>query len=132
MLKSLRAGNFKSWRDTGEVCFAPLTAFFGANGSGKSSLLQILLLMKQTADSSDRMQVLNAGDRHAPANLGTFFDLLHRGALEAALSIDLAWYRYPVRQPGSCRFQCSIRSENGRPVLDQARYIQRFRRAQPR
>ena len=48
MLTTLRLENFKSWRDTGEVSFRPITGFFGANSSGKSSLLQSLLMMKQT------------------------------------------------------------------------------------
>ena len=32
--------------------FAPLTGFFGANNSGKTSILQLLLLLKQTTESS--------------------------------------------------------------------------------
>ncbi len=50
MLTGLRLTNFKSWDDTGQVRLAPLTIFFGRNGSGKSSLIQSLLLMKRTAN----------------------------------------------------------------------------------
>ena len=38
MITELSAQNFKSWQDTGELQFAPLTGFFGANSSGKSSI----------------------------------------------------------------------------------------------
>ena len=48
MLTGLRLRNFKSWDDTGPVRLAPLTIFFGRNSSGKSTLIQSLLLMKQT------------------------------------------------------------------------------------
>ena len=50
MITGLRAHNFKSWADTGKLQFAPLTGFFGANNSGKTSILQLLLLLKQTVD----------------------------------------------------------------------------------
>ena len=48
MITELSAQNFKSWQDTDALQFAPLTGFFGANNSGKTSILQILLLLKQT------------------------------------------------------------------------------------
>ena len=53
--------NFKSWRETGPVRLAPLTGFFGANSSGKSSLLQMLLLLKKTTESNDRNLPLETG-----------------------------------------------------------------------
>jgi predicted ATPase len=65
MLTGLRLTNFKSWDDTGQVRLAPLTIFFGRNSSGKSSLIQSLLLMKQTAESLDPRQVLQlGGEKH--------------------------------------------------------------------
>ncbi|MCW2933935.1 MAG: hypothetical protein JWM19_4897 [Actinomycetia bacterium] len=53
MLTGMRLTNFKSWDDTGLVRLAPLTVFFGRNSSGKSTLFQPSLLMKQTAESLD-------------------------------------------------------------------------------
>ena len=50
MITELRAQNFKSWQDTGAMRFAPLTGLFGANSSGKTSILQVLLMLKQTAE----------------------------------------------------------------------------------
>ena len=50
MITELRAHNFKSWQDTDTIGFAPLTGFFGANNSGKTSILQLLLLLKQTVE----------------------------------------------------------------------------------
>ena len=40
MITELRSQNFKSWQDTGTLQFAPLTGLFGANSSGKTSILQ--------------------------------------------------------------------------------------------
>jgi predicted ATPase len=90
MLTGLRLVNFKSWDDTGQVRLAPLTVFFGRNSSGKSSLIQSLLLMKQTAESLDPRQVLQLGGREPYADLGTYLDLVrdHDDRLEVGLSFD--------------------------------------------
>ena len=53
MITKLRLENFKSWKDTGDIALKPITGFFGPNSSGKTSLFQALLLMKQSADSLD-------------------------------------------------------------------------------
>lgn len=57
MIKNLRIQNFKGWKDTGVVRLSPLTVFFGANSSGKSSIGQFLMLLKQSMESSDRKAV---------------------------------------------------------------------------
>ena len=54
MLEHLRIRNFKGWKDTGPIHMAPITLFFGANSSGKSSIGQFLLMLKQTIESADR------------------------------------------------------------------------------
>lgn len=91
MLTKLVLEGFKSWRDSGQVSLAPITALFGPNSSGKSSMLQLLLLLKQTADSPDRSQVLNLGDDRTPVELGTFQDVLYKHDLAQKLSWELDW-----------------------------------------
>ena len=54
MITELRLQNFKSWQDTDKLQFAPLTGFFGANNSGKTSILQVPLLFKQTVENSSQ------------------------------------------------------------------------------
>jgi hypothetical protein len=77
MLNSLRVQNFKSWADTGDLRLAPITGLFGSNSSGKTSILQLLLLLKQTVESTDRAQVLDMGDDRSLVNLGTFREIVH-------------------------------------------------------
>ena len=48
MLTHLQLKNFKGWKDTTPIRMAPLTVFFGTNSSGKSSIEQFLLMLKQT------------------------------------------------------------------------------------
>ncbi len=92
MITQLRLQNFKSWRDTGLVRFAPMTALFGGNSSGKTSLLQMLLMLKQTVESSDRSLVLNLGDeRSSLVELGTYRDLLFEHDVRNGLTWQLEW-----------------------------------------
>lgn len=89
MFKQISMKNFKSWRDTGPVRMAPLTGFFGANSSGKSSLLQMLLLLKQTAESNDRNLVLKTGSiQEGYVNLGTAPEITFRDSKDMTLSIE--------------------------------------------
>ena len=53
MFKHLRIQNFKGWEDTGLIRMAPITLFFGANSSGKSSIGQFLMMLKQTVESPE-------------------------------------------------------------------------------
>jgi len=86
------AENFKSWQSTGEIDLAPVTGFFGTNSSGKSSLLQMLLLLKQTTASPDRRQVLNlGGDDRSPVSLGLIRDVLFDHDLERPLQLRFRW-----------------------------------------
>ncbi|MBF4376365.1 AAA family ATPase, partial [Vibrio anguillarum] len=45
MFKRIKLTNFKAWRESGDVDLAPVTLLLGENSTGKSSLLQSLLLM---------------------------------------------------------------------------------------
>lgn len=78
MLTNIAIEGFKAWRKTGHVRLAPLTAFFGTNSSGKTSLLQFILMLKQTAASADRSQVLELGGERSYVQLGTYEDILFK------------------------------------------------------
>ena len=56
MLNRLQLGNFKAWREA-DLRLGRVTALFGTNSAGKSSLLQFLLLLKQTRNATDRLGV---------------------------------------------------------------------------
>ena len=91
MLTRMRLENFKSWKDTGDIEFKPITGFFGSNSSGKTSLFQALLLMKQTVDSPDRRIVLHFGDEKTPVDLGDFESVIYGHDTEQTLKFSLGW-----------------------------------------
>ena len=98
MIKELQVKNFKSWQDTKRLNIAPLTGFFGTNSSGKTSILQLLLMMKQTVESTDRRRVLYTGDSNSIVDLGTFHDLIHSHNADLALQISVSWDLPKIRE----------------------------------
>ena len=66
-MNSIRVKNFKSVVDSKTFELRPLTVLAGVNSSGKSSLLQALLLLKQTMDSGS-LEVLKTTGPYVVAN----------------------------------------------------------------
>ena len=52
MFRRLKLTNFKCFKNV-ELCFTPLTLLCGLNGMGKSSVIQSLLVLRQSATSGD-------------------------------------------------------------------------------
>lgn len=65
MIDQRHRQNLNAWRASGAVQLAPVTMLLGSNSSGKSTLLQSLLLLKQTVASPDRTIHLNLGGDEA-------------------------------------------------------------------
>lgn len=99
MLTHLKLENFKIWRSTGPVRLAPITLLLGTNSSGKSSLIQSLLLIRQTVKGDDPNLDLNLGnpDTDDTVTLGQFKDVLcrHGAATESTratqVGIEFRW-----------------------------------------
>ena len=90
MLKHLEVENFKAWRKL-QMPLGKVTGLFGENSSGKSSVLQLLLLLKQTKNATDRGLVLDFGGPNELVNLGNYQALVHRKDLKADISWMLDW-----------------------------------------
>ena len=91
MIKSLRIKNFKCWNDTGEINLSPISLFLGSNSSGKSSIGQFLMLLKQSCVSSDRQTVLFLGDADSVVELGGPVDMLYKRDTNNLLSFNYKW-----------------------------------------
>lgn len=91
MFTKLRIKNFKAWTDTGEIRLAPLTVFFGTNSAGKSSIPQLLLLLKQTAASPDRQRALHLGDSRTLVDVGTYDDIVHKHEVSRPVEFTIGW-----------------------------------------
>lgn len=89
MIKFLRLNNFKCFANQA-IDFAPLTLLSGLNGMGKSSVLQALLLLRQSYHQGllPRTGLALNGDL---VNIGTARDAFYEDAEEEFVSFDLKW-----------------------------------------
>lgn len=102
---SFSLSNFKSFKKLDSIELKPLTLLCGINNSGKSSILQSLLLMKQSNFESSKL--IGEQDAKNPlvfnglyAKLGDWEDVIYRHAIEE--EIGFSWtsleeiYFYPT------------------------------------
>jgi hypothetical protein len=135
MLTQLSLSNFKSWKRIDKMRLAPITGLFGTNSSGKTSILQLLLMLKQTIESSDRAQVLEFGDEKSLTNLGSFRDAVYEHEKPGTMDFSLDWtLEEPIviKDPESktntlfttdrLAFECAV-SENGANRLTVSRLV---------
>ena len=105
MLKSLNLTNFKAWRSL-KMPLGRITGIFGTNSSGKSSLLQFLLLLKQTKNATDRGLVLDFGGPGELVNMGGYRDVVHGGDGDLYVEWTLNWNLHDelrIRDPSGRR-----------------------------
>lgn len=110
MFTQLRLTNFKAWRATGPIALKPVTMLLGTNSSGKSTLIQSLLLLKQTVQSPDRTVHLNLGGDEVNDlfNFGGFEDVLYQSAESPRqFSIGFDFLRQGDARINSGKFDCS-------------------------
>lgn len=91
MLRELRIRNFKCWKDTGSIRMAPITLLFGTNSSGKSSIGQFLMMLKQTVESSDRKAVFFPGGKNSAVHLGSYQEMVFHRDFKNNIGFDYEW-----------------------------------------
>ena len=72
MISKIHIKNFKALRDTGELEIKPITFLVGPNSSGKTSLIQAILALRQTVRSQDPHTPLILDDDYI--TLGSYRD----------------------------------------------------------
>jgi hypothetical protein len=89
MIRQIEFANLKAFRGKHRAELAPLTVIFGSNSAGKSTLIQALLLLKQTVESSDpeRPALVVRGSL---ADLGSIPGIIHGHDLERTLELGVA------------------------------------------
>ena len=91
MFKHLRIQNFKGWKDTGKIEMAPISLFFGANSSGKSSIGQFLMMLKQTVESPDRKAVFYPGGKNSAVQLGSYQEMVFNRNPSHKIAFEYRW-----------------------------------------
>ena len=91
MLKRLSIKNFKGWKDTGAIRMSPISLFFGANSSGKSSIGQFLMMLKQTVESPDRKAVFYPGGKNSAVQLGSYQEMVYHRDQKNKIAFEYQW-----------------------------------------
>ena len=89
MLTSLKLHNFKCFEDL-ELSLCNLNVFTGMNGAGKSTILQSLLLLAQSADSIENTGKIRLNGSFEELGVGS--DILYEKAVS-----DMMGKRSPIR-----------------------------------
>ncbi len=91
MLRRIALENFKSWRAL-DIELAPITLLFGANSSGKTAILQSLLMLKQTVASRDPNTHLNfGGGPRDYVDLGSYRDMVFGHDEDQPIGMNIRW-----------------------------------------
>jgi hypothetical protein len=88
MLTAIRVGNFKAFAETQLIPIRPLTLIYGANSSGKSSILHSLILARHAQETGD-LDVHLTSVGGTAVDLGGFKQYVHTGNHDHR--VELAW-----------------------------------------
>jgi hypothetical protein len=127
MISKLQLKNFKCWQDTGPIDMAPLTVLFGCNSSGKSSIGQFLMLLKQSAASADRGTVFLPGTDATPVDVGQPSDMLFGGDLDRTLGFEYRWTIGEVLD-----FEDASKAKGGKYSFDEIDFRGDYRLGEPK
>ena len=96
MIKSVRVGNFKAFEKTQNIPVRPLTLIYGANSSGKSSVLHSLILARHAQETGD-LDIHRTNIGGGAVDLGGFRQFIHRRdvrrRLEWSVELDASAFK---------------------------------------
>jgi len=98
-IKSFEVWNFKSIEYSGKIKFPKIAILIGHNSSGKSSIVQALLLMKQTFEAEEPSIPLVLNGPHI--QLGEFADFIHEKKISRPFAIKFIFEEYE-KPPYEC------------------------------
>ncbi|MGK7864556.1 AAA family ATPase [Falsiroseomonas sp. E2-1-a4] len=90
MLRTIRIENFKAFGEAQEIPVGPITLIYGPNSAGKSSIIQSLLLMRQSLQSVaiSESRLLFSGE---DVNLGNYTAALHGHNAENKMKLGFSF-----------------------------------------
>ena len=90
MLKEYQIENFKAFAGPVNIPIKPITLIFGANSSGKSSIFQSLLMLKQTLQEGkdSNISLLSRGNI---VDLGSFREFIHNHNVTRSFSFKMTF-----------------------------------------
>ena len=123
-LLAYQAQNYKPFVDTGWVDIQPLALFFGHNSSGKTALLSVLPMLRQTLEDPNP-EVPLVLSSETGIDLGVYEEVAHehRVSLEAPV-----WFNFKIRYDGPPHRHFDVQSSASLLVRVAINYNKRRRR----
>jgi hypothetical protein len=87
MFDQIKIENFKVFKNENAIRVAPITLIYGQNSSGKSSIIQTLLLLNQTIKNPDARQKFELSPKGENIDLGVPGSFLHKGNIKKPFQI---------------------------------------------
>jgi len=94
MLENITLENFKAFKSLNQLALRPVTILSGINSCGKSSILQSILLLKQTVESKNPNQTLLLNGRFV--HLGAFENVVYEKNLDNTIKFKFSFNVRPV------------------------------------
>lgn len=88
MLKEYQLKNFKAFADAAPLFIKPITLLYGPNSAGKSSIIQSLMLLKQTLEESEESDVVLL-PKGKLVDLGNYREFVHLHQIDRPVSIKV-------------------------------------------
>ena len=99
-MKAIRIKRFKGFKDSGWLNLKPITLFFGYNSSGKSSILNALLMLKQSLSNYSK-EVPFVFSKKNGVDLGGFEDIVYEKKIDHKPNRNWFKIRYSRRIKGN-------------------------------
>lgn len=90
MIKEYQISNFKPFADAATIPIRPITLIFGANSSGKSSIFQSILMLKQTLEAAQGPNVVLL-PKGKLVDLGSYKEFVHGHDLDRSFSFRMTF-----------------------------------------
>jgi len=103
-MKAIRLQRFKGFRDTGWIEIKPITLLFGHNSSGKSTVLNALLMLKQSLENPAK-EVPFVFSSDSGVDMGTYEDIVNNHKIDFKQPIVIS-----IRT--DLDFWCSVSADN--------------------
>jgi hypothetical protein len=124
-MKWLRVKNLRSISDSGPIPIRPITLLVGKNGSGKSSFLRILPMLRQSVESRTRGQLLWFGDS---VDFGSFGNAVKSDSDPGEITLALSSKIRPAHLPHRIlhrmgEIECAISMRLRSDTKDEKTYV---------
>lgn len=120
MIQEIQLSNFKAFADAVKIPIKPITLIFGPNSSGKTSIFQSLLMLKQTLEESEKKDqvLLPKGKR---VDLGSYRELIHNHDISQSFSATIRMSPFDLYD--------AIPESTGKEALDISEEFEKLRKS---